>query len=78
LREYEEVEPIILASDQEVSIKEVAFLIRDALHFKGDASTCTSTVTAGLRIRKHFRKKIMIWIRIRILRIYKTAFCEKR
>ena len=35
LREYEEIEPIILASDQEVSIKEVAFLIRDAFQFKG-------------------------------------------
>jgi hypothetical protein len=35
LREYEEVDPIILASDQEVSIKEVALLIRDAFQFKG-------------------------------------------
>jgi hypothetical protein len=35
LREYQEIDPIILASDQEVSIKEVAFLIRDAFQFKG-------------------------------------------
>ncbi len=38
MREYEEIEPIILASDQEVSIKEVAFLIRDALNFKGEVA----------------------------------------
>jgi hypothetical protein len=47
LREYEEVEPIILASDQEVSIKEVAFLIRDALNFKGEASICTVQQDCG-------------------------------
>lgn len=41
LREYEEIEPIILASDQEVSIKEVAFLIRDAFQFKGEVKFLT-------------------------------------
>jgi GDP-L-fucose synthase len=54
LREYEEVEPIILASDQEVSIKEVAFLIRDALHFKGEACTLYSRVADPLAFSKKF------------------------
>ena len=38
LREYEEVEPIILATDEEdeVSIKEVAEMILEAFDFKGE------------------------------------------
>lgn len=49
LREYEEIEPIILASDQEVSIKEVAFLIRDALHFKGEVKFLTEKADGQLK-----------------------------
>merc|ERR1712072_569593 len=43
LREYEEVEPIILATDEEdeVSIKEVAEMILDAFEFKGEVKFLT-------------------------------------
>jgi hypothetical protein len=57
LREYEEVEPIILASDQEVSIKEVAFLIRDALNFKGEASDFHAQFRRGDEILRPNYKK---------------------
>ena len=43
LREYEEVEPIILATDEEdeVSIKEVAEMILEAFDFKGEVKFLT-------------------------------------
>ena len=43
LREYEEVDPIILATDEadEVSIKEVAEMILDAFEFKGEVKFLT-------------------------------------
>jgi GDP-L-fucose synthase len=43
LREYEEVEPIILATDEtdEVSIKEVAEMILEAFEFKGEVKFLT-------------------------------------
>ncbi|XP_023349282.1 GDP-L-fucose synthase [Eurytemora carolleeae] len=41
LREYKEVDPIILASDQEVSIKDVAFMIKDAAEFQGEVKFLT-------------------------------------
>ena len=41
VREYREVEPIILASDDEVSIKEVAYMILDAFDFKGEVKFLT-------------------------------------
>jgi len=43
LREYEEVEPIILATDEEdeVSIKEVAEMILEAFEFKGEVKLLT-------------------------------------
>jgi len=41
LREYEEIDPIILASDDEVTIKEVALKIRDAAKFEGEVKFLT-------------------------------------
>merc|ERR1712055_540282 len=43
LREYEEVEPVILATDEEdeVSIKEVAEMILEAFEFKGEVKFLT-------------------------------------
>ena len=43
MREYEEVDPIILATDEadEVSIKEVAEMILDAFEFKGEVKFLT-------------------------------------
>jgi len=41
LREYEEIDPIILASDDEVTIKEVAMKIRDASKFEGEVKFLT-------------------------------------
>jgi len=41
MREYKEIEPIILASDTEVSIKEVAMMIVDAAGFKGEIKYLT-------------------------------------
>ena len=43
LREYEEVEPIILATDEEdeVSIKEVAEMVLEAFKFKGEVKFLT-------------------------------------
>jgi len=36
LRDYEEIDPIILASDDEVSIKDVAYMILEAIDFHGE------------------------------------------
>merc|ERR1719450_843012 len=43
LREYDEVEPVILATDEEdeVSIKEVAEMILEAFEFKGEVKFLT-------------------------------------
>ena len=43
LREYEEVDPIILATDEEdeVSIKEVAEMVLEAFEFKGEVKFLT-------------------------------------
>jgi len=41
LREYEEIDPIILASDTEVSIKDVAYMILEAAEFKGEVKFLT-------------------------------------
>lgn len=43
LREYQEIDPIILATDEkdEVSIKDVAMMILDAFEFKGDVKFLT-------------------------------------
>jgi len=41
LRDYEEIEPIILATEEEVSIKDVAFKILKAFDFKGEVEFLT-------------------------------------
>jgi len=41
LREYQEIEPIILATEEEISIKDVAFKILEAYEFKGDVEFLT-------------------------------------
>jgi len=41
LREYKEIDPIILASDLEISIKDVAQMILDASDFKGEVKFLT-------------------------------------
>jgi len=41
VREYDEIDPIILASDDEVSIKEVAYMILEAFDFQGEVKFLT-------------------------------------
>jgi len=41
MREYEEIDPIILASDDEVSIKDVAYMILEAIDFHGEVKFLT-------------------------------------
>jgi len=41
LREYKEIDPIILSSDIEVSIKDVAFMVKEAAAYKGEVKFLT-------------------------------------
>eukprot|EP00088_Acartia_fossae_P039886 TRINITY_DN4151_c0_g1_i1.p1 TRINITY_DN4151_c0_g1~~TRINITY_DN4151_c0_g1_i1.p1 ORF type:complete len:328 (+),score=74.74 TRINITY_DN4151_c0_g1_i1:42-986(+) len=41
LRDYKEIEPIILATEEEISIKDVAFKILEAFEFKGEVEFLT-------------------------------------
>jgi len=41
MREYEEIDPVILASDDEVSIKDVAYMILEAIDFHGEVKFLT-------------------------------------
>jgi len=41
MRDYQEIEPIILASDDEVSIKDVAYMILEAIDFHGEVKFLT-------------------------------------
>ena len=62
LREYQEIDPIILATDEadEVSIKDVAMMVREASDFKGEVKFLTDKAdgqfkktASNLKLRKY-------------------------
>lgn len=66
-REYEEIDPIILASDTEVSIKDVAYMILEAAEFKGEVKFWQTRLTVSLRNREQ-REAPWLPARVQVLR----------